>query len=102
VALSAKEKRIITDIEQNLAIEDLWWAWRFAHRLRRFERSERGAAHTVRHVVAFSALITGWLVLLGMAAAYGWPWLCGEFVVAGAALLVAKPALFRRRRVAPE
>jgi uncharacterized membrane protein YoaK (UPF0700 family) len=48
--------------------------------------------------VAFVAFITGWLVLLGVAAAYGWPWLCAEFAVAAVAFLIAKPALIRRRR----
>ena len=98
MALSARDKRIITDIEQNLAIEDLWWAWRFAHRLRRFGRLDRAAPRTTRLVVAFIAFITGWLVLLGVAAAYGWPWLCAEFAVAAVAFLIAKPALIRGRR----
>jgi hypothetical protein len=99
MALSARDKRIITDIEQNLAIEDLWWTWRFAHRLRRFRRADRAAPHhTARLVVAFVAFITGWLVLLGVSAAYGWPWLYAEFAVAAVAVLIAKPALIRRRR----
>jgi hypothetical protein len=97
MVLSARDKRIITDIEQNLAAEDLWWTWRFAHRLRRLERLERAVLHPVRQVVAFTALITGWLVPLGMAAAYGWPWLFAESVVVGAAILIARPALIRRR-----
>ena len=96
--LSAREKRIITDIEQSLATEDLWWTWRFAHRLRRLERLERAASHPVRQVLAFTALIIGWLVPLSLAAAYGWPWLFAEFVVVGAAVFIARLAPIRRRR----
>lgn len=98
MALSAQEERIITDIEQNLAVDDLWWTWRFAHRLRRFERLDRTRTRTARQLVAFVALITAWPVLLGVASAYGWPWLCAEFAVAGGALLIARPALIRRER----
>lgn len=93
MALSARDRRIITAIEQNLADEDPAWARRFVRHHRGFARREQAELHPARRKWYFGTLAVLWFVLLCVALGHAlWP-----LVWAVLALAVAVAAVTARR-----
>jgi hypothetical protein len=99
MALSARDRRIISAIEQQLVDRDPAWAKRFGRRLRRFERRESAERHPALRVVGLTALGIGWFILLCVCSAHGFtrPWAALAVVGTGAAVGTVQ-AVVRRRR----
>jgi hypothetical protein len=99
MALSARDRRIITAIEHELAERDPPWTRRFTRRCRGFERLERRRLHPGRRCALGTCLVITWVVLLCVAA-HG-PAAC-LWAALGASLLVLTlvggRAMDRRRR----
>lgn len=68
MALSARDRRIITAIEHELAERDPPWTRRFTRRCRGFARLERRSLHRGRRRVLGACLAVAWVVLLCVAA----------------------------------
>jgi hypothetical protein len=64
MALSARDRRIITAIEHQLVQHDPQWTRRFTRRHRRFERLERRRLHPARRRALAAAAVAAWLALL--------------------------------------
>jgi hypothetical protein len=64
MALSARDRRIITAIEQELEQHDPQWKRRFTRRHRRFERMERRRLHPARRRALVAAAVAVWTALL--------------------------------------
>lgn len=99
MGLSARDRRIISAIEQDLTDEDPRWARRFARRRRRFERREQRARHPAGRILVAGVLCVAWFTLLCVAVAHHgpWPWivLAPTFAALGTAAL---RLWFRARR----
>lgn len=85
MALSARDRRIITAIEHELAERDPPWTRRFTRRCRGFERLERRRLHPGRRRALLACVAVAWVVLLCVAA-HG-PAVC-LWAALGASLLV--------------
>lgn len=98
MTLSARDRRIITAIEQEVQERDPLWSRRFMRRHRAFARLERRQRHRVRRRVMSAVLIVAWVVLLGVDDAHGpGPWLWAALAVTAVALLAAGMRLHLRR-----
>lgn len=64
MALSARDRRIITTIEQELADYDPQWTQRFIRGHRRFVRLEHRMLHRVRRRILGSCLALVWTAVL--------------------------------------
>ncbi|HEX4789813.1 MAG TPA: DUF3040 domain-containing protein [Actinospica sp.] len=104
MALSARDRRIITAIEQELEQHDPRWKRRFTRRHRRFERMERRRLHPVRRRALVAAAVAAWiallLVLVGDVRDSGlWPVAAlATTAAAGAAMALAAARWWVRRR----
>lgn len=99
MALSARDRRIISAIEQQLTDRDPTWAKRFGRRLRRFERREHAEQHPARRVVGLTALGIGWFILLCVCLAHGFtrPWAAAAVLATGVVIGTFQAVLRRRR-----
>lgn len=98
MALSARDKRIISAMERGIEDHDPRWARRFARRHRRFARRERRGRHPGARLVACAALCVVWFVLLCVAFAHRGPWIWIAIAVTGSVLLAAAARLAIRAR----
>jgi Protein of unknown function (DUF3040) len=98
MALSARERRIITTIEQELADYDPQWTQRFIRGHRRFARLEHRMLHRVRRRILGSCLALVWTALLCAACVHGpGPWLWAGLVATWAAAVLAFARFWVRR-----
>jgi hypothetical protein len=99
MALSARDRRIISALEQEIELDDPRWARRFVGRHTDIDRPlNRG--QRLRRRLAVTAISLVWLVAAGASAAREvWPWLAAMLAI-GAATLLGRAARrhLRRRR----
>lgn len=89
--LSARDKRILAEIECESALEDPRW-------VRRFERlGALRRAHKTWHLLLGGALLLGWIAALVLGATIAPRPLLGAAVGVGAVCCVSLAALWRRR-----
>jgi hypothetical protein len=88
MTLSARDRRIITAIEQDLEHDDPPWARRFARRHRRFRRLERRRLHPTRRYVWCTVGVVVWVIALFVDDLQGpGPWLWAGLGVSAAAII---------------
>ena len=97
MALSSRDRRIFTAIEQSLADEDPVWARRFTRRHRRFARRERAAMHPTRRKWYLGILALTWFVLLCVALGHAlWPLVWTDLALAVAVGAITARLLVHR------